>query len=142
MRILKSFWKPITWAIVVLFLSTLSGRKVEELPLANIPHMDKVIHFGMYFIFTFLLLLDLSRYLRKIVSWKQIILFSTIAAIAYGGLMEILQEIPSIHRDTDIKDFLANSAGVGCAVLFYKYLSAAYNKLTSIFIKRENNWSL
>lgn len=142
MKFIKSFWKVITWALVVLILSTMSGQTVEKLPLSNVPHLDKLVHFTMYFIFTFLLLLDLSKYLGKTISWRQIIIFSALAAIAYGGIMELLQEIPRLHRDTDIKDFIANSAGAISAVFLYKYTSALYAKLKAIIIKRENNYSL
>jgi VanZ family protein len=119
----------------------MSGQKVDELPFSHIPHMDKLVHFTMYFIFTFLLLFDLSGFLGKTISWKQIILFSVLGAIAYGGIMELLQEIPRLHRDTDIKDFIANSAGAICAVLLYKYTSSVYVKFRAL-IRQENNYSL
>jgi VanZ family protein len=146
MNFIKSFWKTITWALVVLILSTLSGQKVDELPFSHVPHFDKLVHFTMYFIFTFLLLLDLSKYLGKTISWKQIIIFSALGAIAYGGIMELLQEIPKLRRSTDIKDFIANSTGAISAVFLYKYTSAiynrVYNKIMSFIIKRPNQYSL
>ncbi|HEY4788504.1 MAG TPA: VanZ family protein [Bacteroidales bacterium] len=134
MRIVKSFWKVILWAVVVLLLSTMSGEKVNEIPLMQIPNMDKVAHFGMYFVFTFLLLFDWARYKSKALSWKQIIIYSLILVIAYGGMMELLQEIHTLHRSTDIKDFMANSAGAFTAALCYKYVSALFEKVQSGFI--------
>lgn len=142
MRIIKSFWKPIVWAIIVLGLSTMSGRKVNEIPLMQIHNMDKIAHFSMYFIFTFLMLYDFSRYKMKNLAWKKIIGISLIIAIAFGGSMEILQEVPSLERSTDIKDFIANSLGALSAVASYKYLNGILNKLTSMFIKPGNSYSL
>jgi VanZ family protein len=130
------------WAVVVLLLSTMSGDKVEEIPFMSIPHMDKLAHFGMYFLFTSLLLFDLSHFKGKAISWRQIILYSLVLAVAYGGIMELLQEIRVLHRSTDIKDFIANSAGAFTAVFCYKYVVVFFNKFQSVFIKPGNNYSL
>ena len=142
MRIIKSFWKPLLWAVIVIGLSTMSGKKVSEIPFMGIPHMDKIAHFGMYFVFTFLMLYDFSRYKMKNIAWKKIIGISIIVAIAFGGSMELLQEVPSLERSTDIKDFIANSLGAICAVLSYKYINGILTKLSTIFIKPGNSYSL
>lgn len=142
MRIIRSFWKPILWAIIVLGLSTMSGRKVNEIPLMQIHYMDKIAHFTMYFIFTFLMLYDFSRYKMKNLAWKKIIGISILVAITFGGSMELLQEVPSMERSTDIKDFIANSLGALGAVVSYKYINGILNKLASIFIKPGNSYSL
>ena len=138
MRILKAFWKPIAWALIVLILSALSGEKVSQLPLVNIPNMDKVVHFGMYFMFTFLMMWDFARYKNGIYTWKQIIFFSLLSAIIYGGLMELLQSIPTLHRSTDIKDFLANSTGAMVAVLLFKPASAFIKRLLPAYYKAKS----
>jgi VanZ family protein len=142
MRILKAFWKPLSWAIIVLVLSTLSGAEVSKFPLVNIPNMDKVVHFMMYFIFTFLMMYDFARFKEKPFTWKQIITFSLLAAIAYGGMMELLQSFPRIHRSCDIKDFLANSVGAIFAVLLYKPLAGLINRVMALIIKPKNPYSL
>jgi VanZ family protein len=122
MQILKSFWKTFTWTGIVIFLSLLSGNEVEKIPLPQIPHFDKYVHFTMYFIFTFLLLWDFSRYNYKSASWKRIVFFSILMAVILGGSMELLQGIHRLHRSTDIKDFIANSAGALTAVFLFKFL--------------------
>jgi len=130
------------WALIVLGLSTMSGKKVNEIPLMGIPHIDKVAHFGMYYVLTFLLLFDFSRFKTKNIIWKKVILISLLIAILFGGSMELLQEIPSLQRSTDIKDFIANSFGAICAVLSFKYLESLLNRLSALFIKPGNNYSL
>ena len=142
MRIVKSFWRTMLWALVVLGLSTMSGKKVSDLTIINIPYMDKMIHFAMYFILTFLLLYDFSRYQSKNNPWNKIIILSLLIAVLFGGSMELLQEIPSLQRSTDIKDFIANSIGAISAVLSFKYLESLVNKLTATFIKPRQNYSL
>ena len=130
------------WAIIVLVLSTLSGAEVSRFPLVNIPNMDKVVHFSMYFVFTFLMMYDFARFKEKTFSWKQIIVFSLLAAIVYGGMMELLQSIPKIHRSCDIKDFMANSVGAIVAVLLYKPLDGLINRAMALIIKPKNPYSL
>jgi VanZ family protein len=142
MRIVTSFWRSILWAVIVVSLSTMSGKKVSELPFMGIPHIDKVAHFGMYFVLSFLLLFDFSRYKFKNMAWKKVIIISVIMAIAFGGSMELLQEVPSLERSTDIKDFIANSTGALCAVFFYKYLLSLLNKITDLFTKPKRSYSL
>ena len=130
------------WALVVLLLSTMPGEKVSEIPFMQISNMDKVGHFMLYFVFTNLLLSDLSRFKGKAFSWKQTILYSMVLAMFHGGMMELLQEIRSLHRSTDIRDFLANSVGAFTAVLLYKYVAVFLNKIQSVFIKPGNNYFL
>jgi VanZ family protein len=141
MRIIKAFWKPIVWAVVVLTLSTLTGENASKLPLANIPYLDKVVHFTMYFVFTFLMMYDFARFKGKAFTRKQIILFSLVSAILYGGGMELLQSLPGIHRSCDIKDFVANSTGAVIGVLLFKPLATLINKMTSL-IKPQRYYSL
>ena len=120
----------------------MSGKETNDIPFMNIPHMDKVAHFGMYFVLTFLLLFDFSRFKAKNNPWSKIIIISLLMAILFGGSMELLQEIPSLQRSADIKDFIANSTGAMCAVLSFRFLESLVNKLTAIFIKPKNNYSL
>jgi VanZ family protein len=141
MRTILSFWKPIVWAMVVLFLSLLSGNVVNEASLMQIPHIDKVAHFGMYFVFTFLLIWDFSRYKEKNMSWKKIIFYSILIAVAFGGSMELFQEIHTLHRSTDIKDFIANSAGACTAAVVFRSIDTLYTKMM-ILIKPKSDLSL
>jgi len=142
MQLVKSFWKSILFAVIVLLLSTMNGHEVNEIPFMSIPHMDKIAHCGMYFVFTFILLYDFSRYKVKNISWRKIISISIVVAIAFGGTMELLQEISSLNRSTDIKDFIANSFGALCAVFSFKYVNNILNKISTVFIKPGNNYSL
>ncbi len=85
--------------------------------LINIPHFDKLVHFSMYFGFSFVVLWDFSaqkELTRKIVAT---ILFVVISA---SGMIEIMQGLWSSGREADFYDLIANSAGaiVGTGVFF------------------------
>lgn len=64
---------------------------------------DKAEHFAAFF---GLLLLALPAF-PELPLWQLAVLLC-----AEGGLIEILQGLPFIHRDPDIKDWLADSAGI------------------------------
>ena len=132
MNIIKSFWKPILWSGIVLVLSVITGERVNEISLLHIPYMDKVCHFGMYFILTFLIMFDFKRYKNEKYNWLQVVLYSLAVAIAYGGAMELLQSVPRLHRSCDFYDFLANSTGALAAVFSFKPIVFVLNRFLAI----------
>ena len=142
MYILKSFWKPLLWSAIVLGLSLMSGEKVEEISLLQIPYMDKVGHFGMYFLLTFLLLFDFKRFRNGNGSWRRVVIYSIGIAVLFGGTMELLQSIPKLHRSCDFYDFLANSSGAVMAVFLFKPIRLVMDKVLGIFTKPKQNYSL
>lgn len=141
MQIIKSFWKPIAWSFVVLVLSVISGNIVNEVPVMKIPHIDKVAHFGMYFVLAFLLIYDFHHNNPGLSLFKAY-LFSVIIALIYGGSIEIIQTIPVLHRSCDIYDIIANSSGVFFAMLCYRMLNFLLNKVMLMFTKPKQNYSL
>jgi VanZ family protein len=135
MKFITSFWKTIIWTCVVLFLSLSSG---ESLPLpfqSMFPHIDKAVHFIMYFVFALVLIHDSQHYSRIRLNHGQIILISVLIVICWGGFLEILQLIPRIRRHSDFFDFLANSAGAVVASLLYGIFEPLLNKINNIIIK-------
>ncbi len=114
--IIQKYWKSIIWACLICFLSLSQTEKMPDTNWLNIPHKDKIVHFAMYFIFSFLLNYD-HRNNEKTV--KNSIYFIFIA-IFYGLLMEFLQAQLS-YRSADFFDFLANSFGAIAAMLFFIY---------------------
>lgn len=143
MYIIRKFWKTIGWAVLVLLLSAWSGEKINQIiALMPIPNVDKLAHFGMYFVFTFLLMFDFNHLKDRTFPVFQIIIFSIAAAVAYGGAMEILQSLPKLHRTTDIFDFLANTTGSLTAVLLYRPINMILNRISSTVTKPPQKYSL
>ena len=95
----------ILWAIMIFVLCTLPP---SDIPRFKIPYIDKVAHFGVFFIQSVLLSLLLNFQTRK--SYFQIILFSTLLAFIYGGLIEILQS-KFFNRSGDVYDLIADILG-------------------------------
>ena len=43
-------WANVIWFLIIFVLCALPGEDIPD-PRLNIPHLDKVVHFGMFFIF-------------------------------------------------------------------------------------------
>ncbi len=102
----------LTAARSVFFLSCAWG-----LWLALSPHVgpppppgpyDKIEHFTGFYVLAAMALVAYPASAR----WK---IFVGLAA--FGGLVEILQAIPALHRDCDVWDWLTDMAGIGAALL-------------------------
>jgi VanZ family protein len=133
MKIIKSFWKTIICVTVIISLSVMSGN---EIPHVSIPHIDKIVHFIMYFTFALALIHDFLHYSKIHLKHWQIVLLSIVSVIAMGGFLEILQRIPYIHRSSDFFDFLANAIGAVIASIVYKLFEPLLNKINALFIKQ------
>ena len=135
MKFITSFWKTIIWTCVVLFLSLSSGENLPHPSWFEFPYIDKVAHFIMYFVFALVLIHD-SRHYRKIrLNHGKIILISVLIVIGWSGFLEILQRLPSIHRNSDFFDFLANTVGAVAASLLYRIFEPLLNMINKIIIK-------
>lgn len=100
------------WIVIIFILCAIPGEDIPN-PRLNIPQLDKVVHFGMFFIMSALLSLTLEQHTRF--TLKKIYFISIATAFTYGGLIEILQHY-FFSRGGDIWDWLADISGavVGC----------------------------
>ena len=53
---IKTHWKSIIWAIVILILCGIPGDDIDKVRFIDIPHLDKFVHGVLYFVFTLLLI--------------------------------------------------------------------------------------
>lgn len=106
--------RNIIWATVIFILCTLPGDSIPN-PHLNIPHLDKAVHFGMFFIMAVLLCNELEYQtqfrLRKIYA------ITVFIAFLYGGAIEVLQQ-HCFSRSGDVWDLVADVVGAvaGCGV--------------------------
>lgn len=110
------FWKPILWLVVI---TTLCLMPPQDLPVQEfyaIPHFDKVVHFGMYFVLALLLIHPLQRRALKVALGVFLISFLV------GGAIEILQFAMAIQRSASWGDFIADMAGAAAGWLLYSPL--------------------
>jgi VanZ family protein len=90
------------FALYVLIMVLLFLVPVPTMPLAESKHLDKLVHFGVFFLFA--LVFHWDRPLRVV--WTFLI------ACAFAGAIELVQWFLP-YRDADWWDFVAGSIGAG-----------------------------
>lgn len=95
----KNSWIAIVWTLVILAVCTLPGKNVPNPPF---PNFDKLVHLGMFVIWSVLWLLSHPAKGKLII----------ILGMAYGLGIEFYQQILPFDRTFDWWDALADSVGV------------------------------
>lgn len=103
----------VVWAVLIFVFCTMPSNR---LPSVRIPHLDKVAHFGFFFVQSVLLSLLFNFQTKR--SYFQIICLSTVLAFAYGGLIEIMQGV-FFNRSADVYDLIADIVGGFAGAMFY-----------------------
>ena len=76
----------ILWVVIIFILCAMPSDDIPD-PHWNIPHLDKVVHFGMYFVLSILLIFPLEEY--SCLKLSRIYLIAILVALIYGGGIEI-----------------------------------------------------
>lgn len=106
-------------SLVILYLSLANSKTFENAGFFDIPYLDKFVHFGLYFLFMTVIILE---HKDSFANTRQLIVVALIP-IFFGGLMELAQAGFTDTRKADILDIIFNTAGTATAVciwLFYK----------------------
>jgi VanZ family protein len=102
-------------ALILLYLSLTNTEKFEKIQLINLPFMDKIVHFGMYFVLMSVIIFENKRNIRN----ARNLLLVALIPLSYGILMEILQLILTLSRSGDFYDALSDAAGILTAVILW-----------------------
>lgn len=104
--------RNIVWALVIFVLCVMPAEDIPD-PHLHIPHLDKLVHFGMFFIMAVLLCNELEYQTRM--TMRKIYLTTVCITLIYGGVIELLQE-HFFNRSGDVVDLLADVFGaiIGC----------------------------
>ncbi|GAB2699499.1 hypothetical protein GCM10027037_25100 [Mucilaginibacter koreensis] len=126
--ILKYQKLTLLWALFVLVLCCAPIGNVESSPSSFFfPGFDKLVHCGLFFVFTVALAHGLLRRHRQLSILQIAGVF--IAGVAFGGLIELLQLYVFTYREGDWSDLFADSVGAGMAAFcILVVLSATQNE--------------
>jgi len=97
----------ILYLLIVTVVSLFPSRDIPDVQL--FPYFDKLVHFSMYALFSFLML---WAWPGKFTGRKQVIPF----------LMEALQRFSNLGRSFDLTDELANCLGFFPGWLFWRWI--------------------
>ena len=93
----------------------------NKLPKVDLTEIDKLVHFIMFAVWTFLF--GLIHAIRKKGAPNLWMVFSL--GLFYGMLVEILQFFVPTNRSPEALDFIADVIGSGAAVLLLKWIFRA-----------------
>jgi VanZ family protein len=114
-------------SLVILFLSFTGAQTFEKLPVPDIPHLDKLVHLGMYFTFMLALIYENRAYLTSL---KKYFILSIIP-VFFGTAIEFLQSLLTRTRTGDFFDACFNAIGVMMAIIIW----LLFNKLRKSEVK-------
>lgn len=117
--------RNIIWAIVIFVLCAMPSDSIPN-PHLNIPHLDKAVHFGMFFIMALLLCNELQY--QTSMNLRKIYLTTVCIALVYGGVIELLQHY-FFGRSGDMLDLLADVLGAIIGCLAYPTIRKWKNKI-------------
>lgn len=122
---LKHYILSIGIFLIICYLSFFKPPSIGEV---SIPHLDKLVHFTMYFGFASVLWFDFLRRKKNDSRVNLGWFIGCLLPILVSGIIELLQEYCTTYRGGEWLDFLANSLGaLSASCLFY-------------FILRKKNW--
>lgn len=114
----------VLWALAVLVLTLMPASDVPRIGWAERLAVDKLVHVVLFGVQGILLALVFSG--RR--GWRYMAhpyLLALLAAIAFGALVEVLQELMGLGRHADVLDLLADAAGALAGLAFLRWRQAA-----------------
>jgi len=102
-------------ALIITYLSLSESETYDKISWLNFPGADKVVHFGIYFVFMSVILFENRKITGKITT----LFIAGLVPFIYGGLMEVLQMLVTETRTGSVTDMLSNLAGILSAVIIF-----------------------
>jgi VanZ family protein len=120
------------WALVIMILCGIPGRDIPHVSFLELISFDKFVHASIFFLLAILFIRGFSKQHSFSLLQRKPSTLACIICIAYGGILELLQQAVFEERSADIYDFIANSFGVVMGVLLYNRID---KKILSRFKK-------
>ncbi|OOG74676.1 VanZ family protein [Flavobacterium sp. A45] len=124
------FLVALLWTGIVSYFCLVNSN---EIPVINIPNLDKCIHTFFHLVFTFVWFLFFNKHLQ-IDSIVKPLVYSVVFSFVFGIIIEILQNLITTSRNADVFDIVANSVGTILAV-FVIVICNKFNILNLILKK-------
>ncbi len=119
---LKKNIYTVTVSLIILYLSLATPKSIVRTGIFDIPHFDKLAHFGLYFLLMGTMIIEHRKSLtdtRKLMMMSLIPLF-------FGISIEFIQSLFTRNRTGEILDGIADAAGVAVAVLLWIFFRPYY----------------
>ena len=113
---MQKYIKLLVWTFIIFYICLSPSEEIPKTKIFEIPYFDKIVHFGIYFVFSLIFTIILES---KKKNHQNIYIFNVSMTILFGGLIEILQHYLPIERSADFYDFMADLFGTIAAVVIY-----------------------
>lgn len=113
-------------SLVILYLSLANAKTFESAGFFDIPYLDKFVHFGLYFVFTAVIIYEHRNFFSDT---RKIILVAFIPII-FGILIELMQAGFTATRKGDVIDAMFNTGGVAASVFLWLFIRPYKSKDT------------
>ncbi|HMY13468.1 MAG TPA: VanZ family protein [Bacteroidia bacterium] len=104
------------WGLFIFILCAIPGKNLPHYSWADLLSVDKLVHFTLFFI---LIILLKRAWLFVYKGVRSNNLLAIAIGVIYGGSLELMQSYFYTDRSGSWFDFLANSLGAICGVLFF-----------------------
>ncbi len=111
-------------ALVIMYLSLASSQSFDKVAFITFPHIDKIVHFGMYFVLMSVIILENRKTIYKT---GHLFLIGLIPLL-YGIILEIMQSTLTLTRTGSFYDALFNCAGILVSILLWLAVRPKENK--------------
>src|SRR5688500_14038774 len=108
---MKKFLPATLWAAFIMFICGVPGQTVPPVYLFT---FDQLVHSVIFLILYVLIILPMRS--RSILTLRLHVIAGGIS-LAYAALTEILQAYVFINRSGDLRDFLADAAGIVAGII-------------------------
>ena len=101
----------IIWGMIVFVLLAMPGSDVPSLSFLRFLPVDKIVHFILFAVFSFLLSIGFLRQYSSQRLRLNALIFAFFISVIYGGSMEYMQGTVFDDRTADWIDFVMNLCG-------------------------------
>ena len=119
--IIKNIFTILT-TLIIIYLSLAGSLTIGHV--GNVPYIDKIGHFGLYFILMTVIILEHKHSFHNT---RQLIVIAFLP-LFFGTLMEVFQLLITSDRKGEILDAISNAAGIFAALLFWLFIKPYYRK--------------
>ena len=114
--VFRNYYKTMIWIAAMFYMLFTPGNLVPKNGIFEIPHFDKLVHFGMFALLIFLFRIDSEK---QVQNRHSLLIKFTISAVLFAGLSEVIQYNFIEGRAGSIYDFFADMCGFTIGSLFY-----------------------
>lgn len=126
---MKHYSWALLWAVIILVLCNMPTESTAGVP--KFPGIDKLVHTGVFFVFTVLLYYGAIRQSgTSAPSWR-ISLWIAAVSVGLGLLTEYLQWKIFTYRTAEVWDLFADAVGTSMGVFAYLLLHNTYGARNS-----------